>query len=110
MSERYRYEIDNDNAIRMWDSEFPNEDDAPFLYQPHWPNGTPWADAEDAKNWADVYVESMIDHSSEFVPGNDPDNHPMPRPASTEGLRESAKVKLIAGEPLTEEEAELLLP
>ena len=38
---RYRFEIDTDNAIRIWDNENPNENDAPFMLQPDWPDVTP---------------------------------------------------------------------
>jgi len=77
---RYRFEIDTDNAIRVWDNENPNENDAPFMFQPDWPDVTPWADAAQATDWAEVFIASLVDPESEFVAGNSPDTHPALRP------------------------------
>jgi hypothetical protein len=56
---RYRFEIDTDNAIRIWDSETPNEQDAPFMFQPDWPDTTPWASLAEATDWAEVFIASL---------------------------------------------------
>jgi hypothetical protein len=77
---RYRYEIDTKKAIRVWDNENPNENDAPFFYQPDWPNATPWATKAEAETWVQVFIESLENPESEFVAGDSPDNHPKPRP------------------------------
>jgi hypothetical protein len=57
---RYRYEIDDQNAVRIWDDENPNENGAPFFYQPDWPDGTPWADRAEAQGWADAFIEDLL--------------------------------------------------
>jgi len=77
---RYRFEIDTDNAIRIWDNETPNEGDAPFMFQPDFPDATPWADAAQATDWAEVFIVSLENPLSEFVAGNSPDTHPALRP------------------------------
>jgi hypothetical protein len=77
---RYRYEIDSKNAIRVWDNENPNEENAPFFFQPDWPNETPWASRAEAENWAQVFIESLVNPESEFVAGASPETHPAPRP------------------------------
>lgn len=77
---RYRYEVDAQKAIRVWDDENPNENDAPFFFQPDWPDATPWASKAEAKAWAELFIESLEDSESEFVPGENPDAHPKPRP------------------------------
>jgi len=77
---RYRFEIDTDNAIRIWDNETPNEGDAPFMFQPDWPDVTPWEDSAQATDWAEVFIASLVDPESEFVAGNSPDTHPAQRP------------------------------
>jgi len=77
---RYRFEIDNNNAIRIWDEETPNENDAPFMFQPDWPSLIPWGDAAQATDWAEVFIASLVDPLSEFVAGNSPDTHPAIRP------------------------------
>ena len=77
---RYTFEIDADNAIRIWDSENPNDSGAPFMFQPDFPDATPWADAAQATDWAEVFIASLVDPMSEFVAGNSPDTHPAIRP------------------------------
>ena len=59
MSNRYKYEIDESNAIRVWDNEIPNELGAPFLFQPHHPNGHDWENKEDAESWVVGYIEDL---------------------------------------------------
>jgi hypothetical protein len=77
---RYTYEIDKDNAVKVWDNENPNELNAPFLLQPDWPDSSPWANKAEAEDWALLFIESLENPESEFVPGESPDNHPKPRP------------------------------
>jgi hypothetical protein len=77
---RYRYEIDKNKAIRVWDNENPNEENAPFFFQPDWPNETPWASRAEAENWAQVFIESLVNPESEFVAGSSPETHPATRP------------------------------
>ena len=61
-------------------SENPNDNGAPFMFQPDWPDVTPWADAAQATDWAEVFIASLVDPLSEFVAGNSPDTHPAIRP------------------------------
>ena len=77
---RYTYEIDENNAVRMWDAEIPNENNAPFLFQPNWPNGTPWANATEAAAWADVFANSLEDPNSPLVAGDGPEEPARERP------------------------------
>ena len=56
---RYRYEIDNNKAVRIWDNENPNENDAPFFFQPDQPDGTPWADEAEAEAWAVAFIAEL---------------------------------------------------
>lgn len=77
---RYRYEIDSENAVRIWDLENPNEINAPFLFQPDWPNATPWADADEAESWALAVIESLENPESEFLAGETPSEPLKPRP------------------------------
>jgi len=81
---RYTYEIDEANAIRVWDSENPNENDAPFFYQPDYPNGEAWEDAAAAEAWAELFVASLLDPESELVPGDSPAEPSKPRPVAAE--------------------------
>jgi len=77
---RYRFEIDTENAIRIWDNENSNDSEAPFMFQPDFPDTTPWADAAQATDWAEVFIASLVDPESELVAGNSPDTHPAIRP------------------------------
>lgn len=72
---RYRYEIADDEgfAIRCWDDGNPNEKNAPFLYQPTWPNNTPWATKAEAEFWAEAFIKMMEDPKN-GRPGEGPDN------------------------------------
>ncbi len=58
----YKYEIDADNAIRVWDLNNPNDDvpgNPPFMYQPHSDKSTePFESAEAAKEW----IENVINN------------------------------------------------
>jgi len=77
---RFQAEINDKNQIRVWDTENPNELNAPFFYQPNWPNGTEWADKAEAQAWLDLFIESMENPESEYLPGNSPDKPKLPRP------------------------------
>lgn len=81
---RYRYEIDDANAVKVWDLENPNELNAPFLFQPEWPNGTAWASKKEAEDWALLFIDSLQNPESEFVPGESPEQPSYPRPVSTD--------------------------
>jgi hypothetical protein len=59
----YKYEIDTENAIRVWDLNNPNDDmpgNPPFFYQPTHPDSTPFADADDAKNWIETVINEWL--------------------------------------------------
>lgn len=75
-----RYEIDNKNTVRV----FEEGSDIPFALQPTWPDNTAWTTKAEAKDWAELLIESMQNPLSEFIPGTSPDNHPMKRPEPTQ--------------------------
>jgi hypothetical protein len=64
----YRYEIDENNAVRVWH----DEQEAPFLYQPDYPNGDAWT-AEQAEVWVETFITSLKDETA-----------PLPGPSATE--------------------------
>lgn len=51
-----------------------------FQTQPHWPDGTKWANKIEAENWAKLLIKSLKNPNSEFVPGDSPD-----KPQKTRG-------------------------
>jgi hypothetical protein len=55
-----------------------DNNDAPFLSQPTWPDGTAWASEAEALAWFDVLVTSFTDASAPIV-GDNPTNHPKER-------------------------------
>lgn len=59
-----RYEIDSNNAIKIWNDGEEN----PFLFQPDWPDGTPWADAQEAESWALAKIAEIEDPNAFEAP------------------------------------------
>jgi hypothetical protein len=75
-----RYEIEHGtHAIRV----YYDGSDVPGLYQPDWPNGTPWESAEQAAEWAEMFIESMEDDLAPFAPGG-PGEERTPKPTQEE--------------------------
>jgi len=60
-----RYEIETGtNAVRV----FYSDSDTPSLFQPDWPNQTPWRDTAEATAWAELYIASVEDEDAPFAP------------------------------------------
>lgn len=59
-----RIEILDNNTVEI----FAEGSDVPFLRQPTWPNQTPWADAIEARSWADMFVESIEVADAPYAP------------------------------------------
>jgi hypothetical protein len=49
--DKYIYEIDETNTIRVWNEEVPDELGRPFLLQPDYPDGRPWESRAAAEAW-----------------------------------------------------------
>lgn len=85
----YRYEVDEQNAVRIWNTDAPNGEDAPFIYQPDWPDTTPWGSREEAAAWAELFIESLTNPDAELLPGDSPAEptkpRPLPEPEVTDG-------------------------
>jgi len=52
----YRYEIDSQNTVRIWDDANPTVTGAPFFLQDVHPDGRAWADREEAQAWVDEFI------------------------------------------------------
>ena len=65
---RYRYEIDGQNIVKIWDDENPNENGAPFFYQPNHPVARPWADRGEAQAWVDAFIADLLAPAPEETP------------------------------------------
>jgi len=57
---RYRYEINDQNIIRVWDDENSNETGAPFFLQPDHPDGRQWVNRAEAQAWVDAFIEMLL--------------------------------------------------
>lgn len=57
--ENFSYEIDDNNTVRVWDNDNPNDNGAPFFLQPHFPDGTAWT-AEQAEEWVVNFINNQL--------------------------------------------------
>lgn len=57
---RFRYEIDEELTIKVWDTENPNEDNQPILLQKDQPDGTVWENHEQAKTWIEQLISDWL--------------------------------------------------
>ena len=75
-----RYEIEEGtHAIRV----YYDGADVPGLFQPHWPNGVAWASAEEAAEWAEMFLESIEIEDAPYAPGG-PGEPRTPKPTPEE--------------------------
>jgi hypothetical protein len=57
---RYKYEIDEQNAVRIWDTQNVYENNAPFFFQPDDPDGTPFKSKEAAETWVTDIINEWL--------------------------------------------------
>jgi hypothetical protein len=75
-----RYEIEEGtHAIRV----YYDGADVPGLFQPHWPNGVAWESAEEATEWAEMFLESIEVEDAPYAPGG-PGEPRTPKPTPEE--------------------------
>jgi hypothetical protein len=70
----FTYEIDEDNAIHVFDSN-----GVKILFQPNYPDFTPFT-LEQATVWAEQFVLFMSDETAD-MPGDNPEMLTKPRPS-----------------------------
>lgn len=71
-----RYEIESGtHEVRIFDAS-----DAEVVYQPTWPDGTPWSSSAEASAWAEQQILSIEDPTADLA-GPSPDSPVIPRPA-----------------------------
>ena len=58
----FKYEIDENNAVRVWDTneERPNGN-PPIMFQPDYPNAAPFEDAAAAEAWVIQYLTEVTE-------------------------------------------------
>jgi hypothetical protein len=71
-----RYEIDDQNCVWIYPSE---TSEIANIMQPHWPDGTPWANPAEATAWAEQHILSQTDPTADY-PGNTPAQPTISRP------------------------------
>ena len=73
-----RYEVDPTTyAVKV----FIDTQEAPTLYQPDYPDGTPWESAAEAESWVQLYVASVTDPDAPYAPnGRGLAGEPKPTP------------------------------
>jgi hypothetical protein len=76
----YTFEIDENNAVKI----FKEGQEAPMIFQPDWPNGTPWANAAEATTWAEVFIANLEDPEYAFMAGYGPEEPKLPKPVAPE--------------------------
>ena len=71
----HRIEILENNTVEI----YLGDTDKPFLRQPVWPNQEPWANAEEARSWAEMFVESIEVADAPYAPnGRGEERFPKP--------------------------------
>lgn len=80
-----RYEIEEGtHAVRI----FEDDSDVPSIFQPDWPDTTPWANADEAIQWAELYIASVEDESAPFAPsGPNKEGEPKPTQEQIDAMR-----------------------
>lgn len=60
--QNYYYEVDENNAVRIWDNEVIRDGgNPPQIFQPDYPNGNPFENAEASSTWAEQYIKTVIE-------------------------------------------------
>lgn len=89
-----RYEIDSETfAVKI----FYADSDVPSLFQPDYPDMTPWESVEEATEWAELYIASVEDEAAPYAPiGRGIPGEPKPTPeqiAEWQAEREALALK-----------------
>jgi hypothetical protein len=73
------YTTDNNNAISI----FMDGSEVPFMFQPDWPDGTPWASKKEAEDWAKAKIAELTIESAPMA-GDTPSQPTKPKPTAEE--------------------------
>jgi hypothetical protein len=61
----FSYVIDSNTFIV---NIYTDNQTQPIIFQPDWPNGTPWSSYEEAETWAQLCIESIENPSAPYAP------------------------------------------
>lgn len=80
-----RYEIEKGtHAVRI----FEDGSSVPSIFQPDWPDTTPWAGPEEAAQWAELYIASVVDEAAPYAPNSPGEpGHPKPTPEEIAAMK-----------------------
>lgn len=84
----YRYEVDSNNAVRI----YVNDSQVPMLFQPTWPNQTPWASSEEASQWAELYIAAATVADAPYAPAG-PNIAAVPKPTPEQIAERKANIE-----------------
>jgi hypothetical protein len=57
---RFKYEIDEQLVVRVWDNENQNDDNKPVLLQEIHPDGRAWENQEEVKVWVEQLIAEWL--------------------------------------------------
>ena len=61
----FTYSVDSSSfAVSI----FASGVDRPVIYQPDWPNNSPWGSSTEAELWAQLCIQSMEDSNAPYAP------------------------------------------
>ena len=60
----FRIEVLPDHAVKI----YQDNESVPFLHQPCFPNGDVWESADESREWAEMFVESIEDVNALMPP------------------------------------------
>jgi hypothetical protein len=76
---KFRYEIDKNNAVWI----YADSNKVASVFQPDWPDTTPWANKAEAETWAKNWILAVTDETA-ALPGNNPSEPTVPRSVPVE--------------------------
>lgn len=47
---------------------FTEGKEQPIVFQPDWPNGTPWGSSTEAELWAQLCIQAIVDDNAPYAP------------------------------------------
>jgi len=62
---------------------YADGNDTAIISQPHWPDGTPWANATEAMAWGQAFANQLDDEDAPLA-GQKPSQPTRPRPTANE--------------------------
>lgn len=71
----FTIDLNNNYAVKI----FNDTQTEPIIYQPYWPNSTPWSNESEASEWARLCILSIEDPVAPYAPAG-PNLPPEPKP------------------------------